>query len=614
MQKITLKKTLVCIVCAAFPFVQGKAQPFAENFDDISSLAGNDWIITNNSAPVGITSWFQGYPVSAAGPFNAYNGADYSYVAANYNSTGNSGNISNWLLMPNRTFRNGDVLTFATRKVSPDTNPDRLEVRLSTSGTSTSVGSTATSTGDFTSLLLTINPALETNIYPTTWTTYTVTIAGLPGPISGRLAFRYHVTNGGASGANSDYIGIDNVTYTPYVCPAITMTPAGALTEGATGAAYSYELSQTGALGTAEFALTAGALPAGLTISSLGTISGIPTATGTFNFTVTVSDASACSGSENYTITTVCGTDLASLNGLPEPCADDAPLTLTQGSPAGGTYAGTGVSGGIFDPAAGTQTITYEYTDPNGCFFTTSATITVNTPPTATQTAIADVCFSAPAFELTGGSPEGGDYTGTGVTAGSFNPMVGSQTLTYTYTDANGCAGNADFDITVLDPTELTFTLPVDELCIYNSPLELSGGMPAGGTYTGTAVTDGAFNPATAGLGNHTIVYTYTDANNCGGLIMDVVTVEECLGLAENTQKLLQAYPNPGTGLFIIKTEQGQELTGIQVFDIQGKQVQNAVLTDGLSVKVDLTQANKGMYFLQGMLNGNPVSIKLVKE
>jgi len=602
------------MICAAFPFIQGKAQPFAENFNDISSLAGNDWTITNNSAPVGTASWFQGSPISAAGPFDAYNGADYAYIAVNFRSTGNSGNISNWLMMPNRTFRNGDVLTFVTRKDSPDTNPDRLEVRLSTSGASTSVGSTPTDVGVFTTLLLSINPDLETDIYPTTWTTYTVTIAGLPGPISGRLAFRYHVTDAGIAAANGDYIGIDNVTYTPYVCPGITITPAGTLTEAATGTAYSYELSQTGALGIAEFDITAGALPPGLALS-LGTISGTPTVTGTFNFTVTVSDASGCSGSEDYTITTVCGTDLASLNGLPELCAGDAPLTLTQGSPAGGTYAGTGVSGGVFDPAAGTQSITYEYTDPNGCFFTTSETITVNTPPTATHAAIADICFGASAFELTGGSPAGGDYTGTGVTAGAFNPMVGSQTITYTYTDANGCAGSADFEVTVLDPLELTFTLPVDELCIYNSTLELTGGLPAGGTYTGTSVTDGAFNPATAGLGNHTIVYTYTDANNCTALIMDVVTVDECLGLTENTQQLLQAYPNPGTGLFTIKTEQGQQLADIQALDIQGKRVESAVLdVDGLSVTVDLTRASKGVYFLHGILNGNAVSIKLVKE
>lgn len=69
--------------------------------------------------------------------------------------------------------------------------------------------------GDFTTLLLSINPTLLTNEYPEAWTQYTVTISGLPAPTSGRIAFRYFVTNGGSAGDNSNYIGIDNVVYTP---------------------------------------------------------------------------------------------------------------------------------------------------------------------------------------------------------------------------------------------------------------------------------------------------------------------------------------------------------------------------------------------------------------
>ncbi|RZK99271.1 MAG: hypothetical protein EOO62_25035, partial [Hymenobacter sp.] len=54
------------------------------------------------------------------------------------------------------------------------------------------------------------------------------------------------------------------------------------------------------------FAITAGALPAGLTLTSAGTLSGTPTANGTFNFTVTATDNSAApgpySGSRAYTL------------------------------------------------------------------------------------------------------------------------------------------------------------------------------------------------------------------------------------------------------------------------------------------------------------------------
>ncbi len=259
----------------------------------------------SNNSPVGTNpNWFQGSAVASGGPFDAYNGAANSYIAANFNGTsGGSGTISNWLGTPNRTLRNGDVFTFYTRKPTGTDYPDRLEVRLSTNGASTNVGASAAATGDFTTLLLSINPNLTTGVYPTTWTQYTITMSGLPAPTSGRMAFRYYVTGAGPTGTNSDYIGIDNAVYTPYVCPAFTMTPGGALVGGAYAQPYSTSLTQTGALGAPNYAVTAGALPPGLTLSANGTISGVSPAVGTFNFTVTVNDASGCNGSQSYSIT-----------------------------------------------------------------------------------------------------------------------------------------------------------------------------------------------------------------------------------------------------------------------------------------------------------------------
>lgn len=288
------------------------AQAFVENFDDVSLLAPQGWVIQNNSSPLGPNSWYQGIPTNASpdpGPFNAYNGAPNAYIAANFAATtGGTGTISDWLIAPNRTFRNGDVFTFFTRKptIGPGQTdyPDRLEVRLSTNGASTNVGSGAQAVGDFTTLMLSINPTLTINVYPQSWTQYTITMSGLPAPTSGRLAFRYFVTGAGPSGSNSDYIGVDNAVYTPYVCPALTISPSS-LPDATWGQSYSQSLSQTGALGAPNYAITAGALPPGMTLAFNGTVSGTPTATGTFNFTVTVNDASGCSGSRPYSIMVV---------------------------------------------------------------------------------------------------------------------------------------------------------------------------------------------------------------------------------------------------------------------------------------------------------------------
>lgn len=181
----------------------------------ITTLTGSGWIQQNNSSPVGSDSWFQGN----SSVFPAQSGAASSYIGANFNNTLGGGTISNWLITPLLNLQNGDTFSFFTRTVGSPVTPDRLEVRLSTNG-GASAGSTETSVGDFSTLLLSINPTLTTTGYPNSWTQYNLTVSGLGAPASGRLAFRYFVTNGG-SGNNSDYIGIDTFSYTAVPTPAL---------------------------------------------------------------------------------------------------------------------------------------------------------------------------------------------------------------------------------------------------------------------------------------------------------------------------------------------------------------------------------------------------------
>ncbi|MCC3155386.1 Ig-like domain-containing protein [Hymenobacter sp. BT770] len=92
-----------------------------------------------------------------------------------------------------------------------------------------------------------------------------------------------------------------------FVAPTITVAPA-TLPNGTTGVAYSQTLTASGGTAPYSFAVTAGALPAGLTLSSAGTLSGTPTAGGgTFTFTATATDNSAApgpyNGSRTYSLT-----------------------------------------------------------------------------------------------------------------------------------------------------------------------------------------------------------------------------------------------------------------------------------------------------------------------
>lgn len=464
---IQMKNLLSSGVISFLMFISSSTSAqITENFDLITTLTGSGWFMQNNSVPVGSTGWFQGN----AGAFVSFNGATDSYIGANFNNTTGANTISNWLVTPNMNLKNGDVITFYTRTTIDNMWADNLQVRMSTNGTSTNVGVGSAAVGDFTTLLLEINPTLALSTYPMAWTQYSITITGLSAPTSGRLAFRYYVPNGGPTGTNSDYMGIDAFVYTPYVCPTLAITP-GTLPNATAGVAYTQALGQTGALGTPTYAVTGGTLPPGVVLSPAGVFSGSPSATGTYNFDVTVSDASGCTGSLSLSIIVDCPTNGATLSSFPNLCDNDAPILLSQGAPSGGTYSGTGVTAGMFDPAGGTQTIDYTLIDVYGCTQIASGIATVNTAPVVTLGTFSDLCEGAAAITLSGGAPLSGAYSGTGVTAGSFDPTTqGTFTITYDYTDGNGCSGNAVSDITVVDCLGLNEAGNANSFSCYPNP------------------------------------------------------------------------------------------------------------------------------------------------
>lgn len=199
------KRICLFLFISTFTVPASASLIFSEDFDDITNLPG--WTLQNNSDPLGTTNWFQGNPMV----FPAHTGADNAYIAANFNNTGSVGTISNWLLTPELSLLNGNVFSFFTSSASNEF-PDRLELRLSTSGGSSNVGSSATDVGDFSILLLSINADLLSG-YPMDWSQFTATLSGLTGGETGRFAFRYFVTDAGGLAPNANYIGIDTVTY-----------------------------------------------------------------------------------------------------------------------------------------------------------------------------------------------------------------------------------------------------------------------------------------------------------------------------------------------------------------------------------------------------------------
>ncbi|MBN1386906.1 MAG: PKD domain-containing protein [Bacteroidales bacterium] len=206
-------------------------------------------------------------------------------------------------------------------------------------------------------------------------------------------------------------------------------------------------------------------------------------------------------------------------------CANADPVTLTAHDP-GGTWTGAGVTGNIFDPeiaGPGSHVIEYEITDANGCSDYDETVITVVPIPDATILSGGIVCSTDPPFTLEARDP-GGTWSGPGVTGNIFDPSVpgsGNHVITYSITDENGCTDSDETIITVATP-DATIT-PVDTLCNDDPPVTLIA-HDLGGIWSGPGVVGNTFNPLIAGIGDHLIRYSITNAD-CRDMDSTVITV-----------------------------------------------------------------------------------------
>ncbi len=296
---------------------------------------------------------------------------------------------------------------------------------------------------------------------------------------------------------------------------------------------------------------------------STGSTTNTTTVTSSGTYSCTVTDESGCQTTEEYELV---------MNPLPnvlfpDPsavCVNETAIELTGGSPAGGTYSGDNVSGGNFDANAagvGIHEILYTYTDPLGCSNTASAFIEVTSDIEVSLSVFTDVCENTQPFPLSGGTPSGGDYSGTGVVDNNFDPSsvgAGVYTITYTYSEG-ACGGSDSKDIIVLAKPTVELSFVVDSYCEDAEAITLNGGTPAEGNYLlgGSVVSD--FDPQAEGPGNYEIEYSFVDGEGCSDTAsafievnaLPVVTFGAIPALCQNTGIVTidQGQPTGGGGI-----------------------------------------------------------------
>lgn len=353
-------------------------------------------------------------------------------------------------------------------------------------------------------VLVTVSPSGGFFTGPITGNTFNPSLAGI-----GTHVITYNYTNG--NGCSNSY----SQTVVVHPLPVVSFTGLGG--------PYCVDAS----------AVTLTGSPSGGTFSGPG-ISGSqfdPAVAGAGTHTITYSytDGNGCTNSSSQTVV-VNPLPVVSFSGLSSGYCIDAAITTLTGSPAGGIFSGTGMSGDDFDPASagvGTWTITYTYTDGNGCTNSSSQSVTVHPLPVVVFNTLANqYCITETSVTLSG-TPSGGTFSGTAVSGNIFNPSVagvGSHVLTYTYTDGNGCTNSTTATAVVVPLPVVSFSGLAAQYCVNASPAPLTGS-PVGGTFSGTGVSGNNFNPAQAGVGTHTVIYTYTDIFGCTNSTSQTVVV-----------------------------------------------------------------------------------------
>jgi hypothetical protein len=183
---------------------------------------------------------------------------------------------------------------------------------------------------------------------------------------------------------------------------------------------------------------------------------------------------------------------------------------------------------------------------------------------------------------------------------------------TVTYTDGNGCsATSSQIDVIVNALPIVTFTA-LSDVCDYFAAFSLTGGSPSGGSYSGTGVVAGSFDPSVAGVGTHTITYDYTDGNGCAGSALQDINVGECLDLHEITSADIVVYPNPTLTLVNVYA-QGALINNVKVYDGSGRLISEYNETSE-KVIVDLSNTARGVYHLEITLGDQVYRSRVVRK
>lgn len=296
-----------------------------------------------------------------------------------------------------------------------------------------------------------------------------------------------------------------------------------------------------------------------------------PTSTTTYTLVSIIDDSgNGCTRTSNFAASaTVTVNELpnGTVSGATTICNGDATLLTFNFSAGTGpydvdytdgstTFSLSNIPNGHTVSVSPSTTTTYsvvEITDNNGCTnasVSSSTVVTVNPTPNGSLSVVTPICFGDQTTLTFSFSPGTGpfdvaftdgvsNFSLNGVNNGDTYTVTPPTSVTYSFTsitDANTCqrtSGFAGSALVIVNPLPtVSFTGLGADYCEVGNPVLLTGNQLPNGSFSGPGITDLAngtalFDPSVAGVGTHTIEYSFTDINLCTNSSSQTVNVEE---------------------------------------------------------------------------------------
>ncbi len=230
---------------------------------------------------------------------------------------------------------------------------------------------------------------------------------------------------------------------------------------------------------------------------------------------------------------------------------------------------------------------------------TTVLFVNHQTTPVITSSSSTSVCNNEPAILNVSGadSYSWSPSIGLDTTSGPSVTASLSQSITYTILGSNACGSDTAYSFLDVSPGKITID-SVAHLCSYSGVVTLFGN-PTGGIFNGPGIMGTTFNPQSAGIGTHRIIYT-VDLNSCTDTTSIFIQVNSCTGEIEHDESKINFFPNPVNKGEMVHFNNAS-VTEIRIYSVDGKFVRQPRLQNG-EMLIDLSP---GYYIVKAHTGDN---------